>query len=409
MANVSDTRTTRSIGENSDLAPTASDPERILRSANISFRTTFANPDMSRDADDQVETLEQTLESDNEGPSSPLAREPVHYTDRSVSDILASTDLRAIMRLMAQEEAECIYASRVNPSMTRAAEGALSDVFQVGFDSANAGLKISSHHLVESVLTEMAQKDALDEVFDRSIDRWTQSSPFMDALARRALTSPRFVRPVAKFIRKNMRDQDEEKKTKPEFANLSYPILESPLASSYSSRSSTEDDKRNKASHRRHETIANPTEDKNRKQRRKYKSSKASSSSLMSLRTLSSSSERDSPPSSSEPKALKARSAEPKLPVLQTVKKHYALAVDYRTYRLANRSPRYDDTVSSYVAKLMKKAMSQMKTHFFDPKDPYQSSVFSPHLNSRVIRIISTRGPQCGFGPTLSKTQSQTR
>lgn len=52
------------------------------------------------------------------------------------------------------------------------------------------------------------------------------------------------------------------------------------------------------------------------------------------------------------------------------MKKHYALAVDYRKYRLANRSPRYDDTVSSYVAKLVKKIKSQMKAHFFDPKDP---------------------------------------
>lgn len=109
-----------------------------------------------------------------------------------------------------------------------------------------------------------------------------------------------------------------------------------------------------------------PAEGKARKEHeRKHKKSTSSCKSSMSLPAASSSSKRDSQLSQLEHKAHKARS-EPKLSVLQTVKKHYALAVDYRTYCLACRSPRYDDTVSSYIAKLFKKVKSQIKAHFFN-------------------------------------------
>lgn len=122
--------------------------------------------------------------------------------------------------------------------MTRATEEVCSDAFLVRFDSANDGLKNSLYHFVESILTEMAQKGALDEVFDRSIECWTQSSSFMDTFARRALMSSRIVLPVAKFIRKNMRDQEEERKAEINITDMPFQALESPSDSSRLSRSS---------------------------------------------------------------------------------------------------------------------------------------------------------------------------
>lgn len=44
--------------------------------------------------------------------------------------------------------------------------------------------------------------------------------------------------------------------------------------------------------------------------------------------------------------------------------------MDHVTYCLADFCPRYDDTVSSYIAKLAKKAKSLKKAHSFGPKDP---------------------------------------
>lgn len=69
-------------------------------------------------------------------------------------------------------------------------------------------------------------------------------------------------------------------------------------------------------------------------------------------------------------RALKAGSVEAKLLVLQTTKTHYALAIGYHPYRLANRSPRYVNTVSGYAAKLVMKAMWHMKAHVFNSKNP---------------------------------------
>lgn len=90
----------------------------------------------------------------------------------------------------------------------------------------------------------------------------------------------------------------------------------------------------------------------------------------MSLYTPFFSSERDSHLLTTKLNAPQARWAEPKLSVLQTVKNHYVLEAHYRTHCLANRSPRYDDTASSYVAKLVEMFELQMKADFFEPENP---------------------------------------
>lgn len=125
---------------------------------------------------------------------------------------------------MAQEEAERIYTSRVQGPMTKAAEKALSDAFQVVFESAKNGLKNASYHFLKSILTEMAQNGGLDDVFDRNIERWTQSSTFMDAFTRRTLTSSRFVRPVAKIIRKILIEQTKENEQEPKHFDSPVPF-----------------------------------------------------------------------------------------------------------------------------------------------------------------------------------------
>lgn len=166
-----------------------------------------------------------------------------------------------------------------------------------------------------------------------------------------------------------MRDVKEGRNAETKLADTQCPAFESPV-SSRTSQSSFEGVKRNKASHRRHETTDASKEDKTHEKCRKQKIFKSSSSSSMSLYTVSSSSKRDSLLSTSEPKALKASLAASTLPVVKTVEKFYALAADYRTYRLANRSPRYGDTISNYFASFVKKIKSQVKAHFFDHKDP---------------------------------------
>lgn len=80
---------------------------------------------------------------------------------------------------------------------------------------------------------------------------------------------------------------------------------------------------------RRYEMIALLKEDKSHKQHRNNKTSRLLSAGPMILQDLSSSSERDFHLAASKLKALKARLAKLKLPVLQTVGNHYALANYY--------------------------------------------------------------------------------
>lgn len=190
----------------------ASVPERGLRRANPSFQTAFANPNMSCNVGDQVKSLEQALEPDNKSSPFLSLRKPANLTPQSNPKVFSSADLYDIERLKTQKETERVYANRINATMTRSAELALSDAFQIGFASANVELKNTFNHYVESALTETAYRGALAEAFDRNTERRTKSSTFTEAFAERALTSHLFVLPVAKCIRKNMRDENDKRK-----------------------------------------------------------------------------------------------------------------------------------------------------------------------------------------------------
>lgn len=78
--------------------------------------------------------------------------------------------------------------------LLKAAEDALLDVFRIGLESTNNGLRNASFHFVDSVLTDLGLKTALDDKLDRNIEKRAQPSSFMDVLIQRALKSTRFVR-----------------------------------------------------------------------------------------------------------------------------------------------------------------------------------------------------------------------
>lgn len=49
---------------------------------------------------------------------------------------------------------------------------------------------------------------------------------------------------------------------------------------------------------------------------------------------------------------------------------NYAQALHYRSYRLANRSPKYRETLSGYIGKFFKKPKLQMKANYLVRKEP---------------------------------------
>lgn len=55
--------------------------------------------------------------------------------------------------------------------MQKAVEKALSDIFFVGFDGALTRFKYAFYYFVEEVLTEMASKRSLNDMFERNLER----------------------------------------------------------------------------------------------------------------------------------------------------------------------------------------------------------------------------------------------
>lgn len=49
----------------------------------------------------------------------------------------------------------------------------------------------------------------MDEIFDRNLERWAQSSAFINAYVQRALIFAQFVRPVTKFINRNVKEHTQ--------------------------------------------------------------------------------------------------------------------------------------------------------------------------------------------------------
>lgn len=56
---------------------------------------------------------------------------------------------------------------------------------------------------------EVATNGSLDDLFERTMERLTRPFLFMNAFTRWPKTSPRLVRPVVIFIRKNIKHQVE--------------------------------------------------------------------------------------------------------------------------------------------------------------------------------------------------------
>lgn len=89
----------------------------------------------------------------------------------------------------------------MDKSLIKVAEGALSFAFQAGLEEASEGFKNSSFYFADTVSTKMAHCGTLCDIFERSIDKWTKISIFMEGFASSAIASSSSVRSVAKFIR----------------------------------------------------------------------------------------------------------------------------------------------------------------------------------------------------------------
>lgn len=67
-----------------------------------------------------------------------------------------------------------------------------------------------TYQYTKTILTAIAENEMLNEDFNRSIESWTTSTSLMDAFTLLALSSLRFIRPVANFMKTHMEKTAKE-------------------------------------------------------------------------------------------------------------------------------------------------------------------------------------------------------
>lgn len=86
------------------------------------------------------------------------------------------------MQNMTQDEERWIIAKEAGPYMLEVSKEEILIVLYVGVDEEKTGFKNSSFKFIEDVFTEMAIRACLNELQERKVERWTQSSQFVDSL-----------------------------------------------------------------------------------------------------------------------------------------------------------------------------------------------------------------------------------
>lgn len=126
----------------------------------------------------------------------------------------------------------------------------------------------------------MAAKGSLDDMFEGNLEKWKQSSSFMDALKQRALNLPSFVWPAAKTIRKDVRDEVEETEKEDRLTNSTRTLQE---ALSSSLQSSGKDKYYKNARHHGAKTAGTLKESKKSQNYKKKKHKRCAPSSELSM------------------------------------------------------------------------------------------------------------------------------
>lgn len=126
----------------------------------------------------------------------------------------------------------------------------------------------------------MASMGSLDDMFEGIMEHWTKIIFFTYSFTERALNSPRFVRPITNFIRKNVKDHVKIMEEQERIKSNTWTLRESLTSLSKLS----EDDKRRKhAMHRSAQTEERLKESRRDRKDGKGKRKRSSSSSESSM------------------------------------------------------------------------------------------------------------------------------
>lgn len=197
MSNVPKSSRNRAHTTDIDLAKMISNLERAIgNQANPSFLTTFRW--QGKKVEKQIDTFEDVY----------VRRRMFSVHSRTLYETFTGVSFSVLKPSATQRTNqrdrtggnEAHLRAQMKKYFLKTAEEAPLDACQICFESASHGLKEASFRLVESMLMNIALKKGLDSILERNIEKWAQSSFFMNEFACRALASTTFVRPVVNFI-----------------------------------------------------------------------------------------------------------------------------------------------------------------------------------------------------------------
>lgn len=198
MSKLPENHTTRPQASSVDLAQMMSNLERVFRNpVNPSSLSTFRH--QAQTVQEPIATLIDALSSDTKDSTSMPENGVVPASEPSLQFKPSVTPSWDQADRAGESEVHLCARNEYIPSESWL--GSTLNVFQIGLKPAKEGIWNALFRTVGSVLAKLAIKGASDDILDRNIEKWTQYSPFMDVLAWRPLTFPRFARPEVKFIR----------------------------------------------------------------------------------------------------------------------------------------------------------------------------------------------------------------
>lgn len=232
-------------------------------------------------------------------------------------------------------------------------------------------MKDTPFQYIETILTTVAEKGTLNNVFDRSIETWTQSTSFVDAFTLLALNSLGFRRHVANIVKTCTEKTAKEWRKPANVKAVPPPDRSDPWLQPPSLLLSIDEEARKKhcpARRRNQATRANYFE-KSQVYQDRYSSARCD----RGLNFLSKGHQTllsdlvQQPNADGVPLQSLLPASRRWIPILPTMTRFGIRAVDYRTFQLTNYSARYDETVSCYITKIVKNVEMEMKAHFLDP------------------------------------------
>lgn len=112
--------------------------------------------------------------------------------------------LKAKLRASTTSEVDRNYAEQTQEKRQTEIEETLVKMLQLGNSSASNGMKTALARFLESIVIAFCSGGAAEEVMSQCFERWSQSDTFTNAVVKRIVSNPFFIRPVAGFIKQHI-------------------------------------------------------------------------------------------------------------------------------------------------------------------------------------------------------------